>query len=173
MSHSSGLSKTLNYLTSTVYICKQVLKSPEGRTCISIVLYNWIGTGIPNLFNLSHSPSSLLWSVLKLEEVSEGCDDTQETHTSNLFERRGSFDLCQYVGSKSPPNRLNIYPDKWQFSLESKLNKNHFYSYIQWFVFNKTIFEDSTIEFFIRNKVTVVTYHVINFQKSHWQILDS
>ena len=81
MSRSSGLSKTLNCLTSTVYICKQVLISPEGRTCISIISYYIISyqlwfiaqlvralhSGILQFTNLSPNESDFLSIKLLLQ----------------------------------------------------------------------------------------------------------
>ena len=53
---------------------------------------------------------------------------SQETQTSDLFKRREIFWTC----AKKPAKSLGrVYSDKWQLSLEQKLNKNHFGSFIQ------------------------------------------
>ena len=58
----------------------------------------------------------------------------------NLAERRENV----WTSAKKPAklNNLSLYSDKWQLSLEYKLNKNNFDSHIQWFEF----IEDSTMD---------------------------
>ena len=60
---------------------------------------------------------------------------SQETQTSNLSERRENFWMCAKKPAKL--NNLSLFLNKWQLSLEWKLNKNHFDLYIQWLEFSE------------------------------------